>query len=152
MRLIAAVLLAAALAAGCGGPKKMSDAEFGLPENSEQPRAEREQALLDGVRALAGFRREQVRATVEKSAPNYAPARAPLAGAIARLRPAPGRMPAPQLEACVQPLENALTAMDRVIAAGKTGDPVGAEEGWALFDLSVETLFMVLGPPAFIQK
>jgi hypothetical protein len=145
--LFLAAALAAALAAGCGR-KHLTDEQFGLPDNSAQAAAEREQALLDGVQAMIAFRREQLRADVEKSAPNYAPPRARLAGAISRLRPAPGKMPTAKLEACVLPLESALGAMDRVISAEKANDPVAAEEGWTFFNLSAETLFMVLEPPA----
>ncbi len=143
--LAAGLVLTAAAASGCGR-KPPTDAEFGLPDTSEQARAAREGALFEGVEAMMAFRREQLRASVEKSAPNYAPIRDRLAKAVARLRPAPGGMPAPQLEACLEPLETALAAMDQVIAAGKTGDPLEAAEGWALFDQSAETLFMMLKP------
>ncbi|HOX07344.1 MAG TPA: hypothetical protein PK280_13150 [Planctomycetota bacterium] len=144
--LAAGVALAAVLAAGCGR-KHPTDEQFGLPDTSAQAAAAREQALLDGVAAMTAFQREQVRASVEKSAPNYGPARASLSGAIARLRPAPGKIPAPQLEACIPPLESALAAMDQVIAAGKAGDPVAAGEGWTIFNLSTEALLLVLPPP-----
>ncbi len=140
-----AALLAVVAASGCGR-KPPTDAEFGLPDDSAQARAGREGALLDGVSAMMAFRREGLRASVEESAPNYAPARAQLAAAIARLRPAPGKMPAPQLEACIPPMQSALAAMDQVIAAGKAGDPVAAREGWTGFSQSVETLFMLLKP------
>ena len=138
LRVLAAGLFVLAAIAGCSGKPRRT-----VPAPVYSDRAS-QAAIQAGALALVDCRREHLQARLAGRPADFSAARGQLAAALVHLEPARLDPTKPQYERAAAGLAMSLVALDRIIAAHKTGDAEAEALGWDLFDRAVEALMLAV--------